>query len=201
MMNQSNSCNSLGMTIDVSIVEALREAKKYFFDHLVEISKERDIELLGELRQDAIFQIAEFFYLLRVCEVTTPDALRRYLDLHNLQMAALALDGERLRRMGLRRERVEKAVFTDSGINSAALHFGEIHPTFDQSSLARLLVEVMSAETCRKAVIAIHRAGLFHRHDIGQVLVTSTGQLETIYAEHVRRLRQQIGNLLAGGGA
>ena len=64
----------------------------------------------------------------------------------------------------------------------------------DQSNLARLLMGVMSTETCRKVVVACAEAGFLERKRTayGTMLVHTTGKLEDIFGRILRELRSRI---------
>jgi hypothetical protein len=66
--------------------------------------------------------------------------------------------------------------------------------TIDQSNLARLLVSVMSTETCRKLVVACAEAGCLRREKTpyGTIVVSSTGVLERIFGDCLREMRLRI---------
>jgi hypothetical protein len=64
----------------------------------------------------------------------------------------------------------------------------------DQSNPARLLMSVMSTETCRKVVVACAEAGFIDRTrtPYGTMLVQSKGTLEDIFGLILRELRSRI---------
>ena len=58
----------------------------------------------------------------------------------------------------------------------------------DQSNLARFVVTLMSAESCRKIVVACEQAGFLQRERTraGATVVISSGIMEAIFARYVR---------------
>ena len=65
---------------DIRTCEALHEAKAVFQDALVEGSAIQDRHFVGQLRQEPVYQIAEFFYLLRAFRLDSEDKIRRYAE-------------------------------------------------------------------------------------------------------------------------
>ena len=64
----------------------------------------------------------------------------------------------------------------------------------DQSDLSRLLIEVMSPETCRKTAVTLTDAGYLERRrsPYQSVLVRSTGTLERIFSGSLRHVRSSL---------
>jgi hypothetical protein len=73
-------------------------------------------------------------------------------------------------------------------------HWRESAGAIDQSNLARLLMSVMSTETCRKVIVACADAGFLARKrtPYGTVLVISNGTLEEIFGGCLRDLRLRM---------
>ncbi|HEY1245709.1 MAG TPA: hypothetical protein VGF29_12865, partial [Hyphomicrobiaceae bacterium] len=94
----------------------------------------------------------------------------------------------------LKEERLLGAIFTADTLPRLIQNWRERPGAFDQSNLARLLTVVMSAETCRKVVVACADAGLLRRErtSYGTIIIVSTGVLEETLAGCVRAARQRI---------
>ena len=178
--------------LDLRFLEALRQAKKEFFDEIAERSNARDDGSLAKLLQESVYQISEFFYLLDAFGVDSEKKIRNYAELHNRHMTTLLEDELKMRRLGLRKDRVSWAMFSDENIMKVVANHAQKPPAFDQSDLARLLVQLMSQETCRATVVALADAGFLirSRSAYQSVLVQSNGSLECIFAGQLRRLRR-----------
>jgi hypothetical protein len=98
-----------------------------------------------------------------------------------------------MRRYGLTPSRIRTAVFEDEHLRKLLANFSGPTPGIDQSDLARLLVTVMSTETCRKLVVAAESAGFLKRSrsPFGAILVVSQGVLEGIYGRTLREARRE----------
>ncbi len=139
--------------MDLRFLEAMRQAKKDFFDDITEHAVVRDDYFLAELRQEPVYQISEFFYLLAAFGVDSEEKIRRYGQLHNQFMSDLLDDRLKMKRLGLREDRIRKATFNEEGIMKLIVNHAHAPPAFDQSDLARFLVLLMSQETCRTTVV------------------------------------------------
>lgn len=176
---------------DIRVCEAVHEARAAFREALVAGSAVQERHFVHRLRQEPVYRMAEFFYLLRAFRLDGEDKIRRYAELHNRHLEALGTDPARMRRLGLTRTRVEKGVFAPESIPKLVENYrggGAI----DQSDLSRLLIEAMSTETCRQTAVTLTRAGYLERRvsPWRSVLVRSTGTMERLFAEslaHVRR--------------
>jgi hypothetical protein len=86
------------------------------------------------------------------------------------------------------------AIFTADTMPRLLQNWRDNPGAIDQSNLARLLVGVMSTETCRKLVIAFAEAGFLKRErtPFGTIIVSSTGLMEHIFGYCVREMRLQI---------
>ena len=77
-------------------------------------------------------------------------------------------------------------------ISHESIEIRSITPA-DQVPLARFLATVMSAETCRKVVVACGVAGFLAREKspYGTMLISSRGSLERILGECIRDARKR----------
>ena len=185
---------------DIRTCEALHEARASFQDALVEGSAVQDRHFVAQLRQEAVHQLAEFFFLLRAFRLDSEDKIRRYATLHNRHLEGLQYDRAKMRRLGLSPTRVRKGLFSPDSIPKLVENYRAGDGAIDQSDLARLLIEVMSPETCRKTAMVLTEAGYLERRrsPYQSVLVRSTGALERIFARHLRHVRS---SLESGDGA
>lgn len=176
---------------DIRTCEALHEAKAAFQDNLAEGSEVQDRHFVGQLRQEPSFQMAEFFFLLRAFRLDSEDKIRHYAELHNEHLQELQLDRDKMRRLGLSPTRVRKGLFSPDSIPKLVENYRSAHAAIDQSDLSRLLIEVMSPETCRKTTVLLTEAGYLERwrSPYQSVLVRSTGKLECIFARCLRHVR------------
>ncbi|MEO0995348.1 MAG: hypothetical protein AAFX62_16275, partial [Pseudomonadota bacterium] len=152
--------------------------------------RDRDGGLLRDyvalLRSDGAGQIAEFFYLIEELGLKDAERFREFLVEHNASMRGYLADPERMRALGLTPQRVEAALFSDEQMSFIKLVSppGQIY--LDQSALGRLLAEAMAPESCRRVAIALAEGGLLLRHQVGHVLISSDGTLESLYRQHLR---------------
>ena len=176
---------------DVRTCEALHEARAAFQDALVEGSVVQEPHFVAQLRQEPAFQLADFFFLLRAFRLDSEEKLRRYAELHNRHLEALGEDRAKMRRLGLSPTRVRRGMFAPESIPKLVENYRSADGAIDQSDLSRLLIEVMSPETCRKTTLVLTEAGYLERRrsPYQSVLVRSTGVLERVFSDHLRHVR------------
>lgn len=176
---------------DVRTCEALHEARAAFQDALVEGSAVREPHFAAQLRQEPAYQLAEFFFLLRAFRLDSEEKLRRYAELHNCHLERLGADRAKMRRLGLSPTRLRRGRFSSESIPKLVENYRTGEGAIDQSDLSRLLIEVMSPETCRKTTLVLTEAGYLERRrsPYQSVLVRSTGALERIFSIHLRHVR------------
>jgi hypothetical protein len=183
------------LTHDLALLESLRWARKEFFDRICDESAVKDEDVLATLRLEATYQLAEFFYLLRARGIATTAQMQTLAELHNQYIVDLTKDAAKVARLGLNRERLLDAMFTADTLPRLLHHWAEATGTLDQSNLARFLAALMSAETCRKALVACDKAGFLERirSPHGAILVRSRGIMEAVFGQCLRELRAHIG--------
>ena len=176
---------------DIRTCEALHEARASFQDALVDRSAVRDRHFVTQLRQESVYQMAEFFFLLQAFRLDGEEKIRRYAELHNQHLEGLQSDRAKMRRLGLSPTRVKKGMFSPDSIPKLVENYRSGDGAIDQSDLSRLLIEVMSPETCRKTAVTLTEAGYLERRrsPYQSVLVRSTGALERIFARSLRHVR------------
>lgn len=182
---------------DIRTCEALHEARASFQDALVEGSAIQDRNFAAQLRQEPVYQMAEFFFLLRAFRLDGEEKIRRYAELHNRHLEELQADRTKMRRLGLSPTRVQKGKFSRDSIPKLVENYRAGDGAIDQSDLSRLLIEVMSPETCRKTAVTLTEAGYLERRrsPYQSVLVRSTGALERIVARSLRHVRSTLVSL------
>ena len=188
---------------DIRTCEVLHEAKAVFQDALVEGSAIQDRHFVAQLRQEPAYQMAEFFYLLRAFHLDDEEKIRRYAELHNQHLEELQADRAKMRRLGLTPQRLQKGMFSPDSIPKLVQNYRGGDGALDQSDLSRLLIEVMSPETCRKTTVLLTEAGYLERHrsPYQSVLVRSTGALEQIFSQCLRHVRSALAGDDAAGSS
>lgn len=182
---------------DLDMIEVFRWYRTIFAERLATASKSQDEEVLATLRIEATYQLAEFYYVLKARGIQTEEHIRALADLHNAYIDDLTNDPAKMSRLGLKKERLLSAIFTSDTLPRLVQNWCERPGAFDQSNLARLLAVVMSAETCRRVVVACADAGLLlrERSSYGTMVIVSTGLIEEILGRCVREARQRIAKI------
>lgn len=188
---------------DLTLLEHLKSGRKAFVEELCSASRAQTEAALSVLRMESTYTIAEFFYLIRAHRIDTAEQLQRLAELHNHYISELTKDKERMTRFGLSTERLLDAIFTGDTMPRLIQQWTERPGAIDQSNLARFLVTLMSAETCRKIVVACEQAGFLHRERTraGAAIVISSGRIEGIFARYARGLRLAIAGKARGNAA
>jgi hypothetical protein len=179
---------------DLEFLETLRWGRKEFADRLCRESKKSTEQVLDVLRLEAAYQFSEFFYLLSARGIETEDDVKRLAELHNQYIVDLTKDAQKMARLGLKLDRLLDAMFTSDTMPRLLQNWREKPGAIDQSNLARMLVSVMSTETCRKLVVACAEAGYLGREKTpyGTIVVSSTGVLERVFGDCLREMRLRI---------
>ena len=182
---------------DLALFEEMFSAKAQFFDEVVENCHEGFTADIGELRQETIYVIAHFFYLLKIFKIASPEKLKSFALAHNQNIQDLLENKEERERLGIQPQRLEGAQFrTDDNLNRLEMNCGPKGIRLSQSDLARFLVEYMSAETCRNGITVLCKAGYLNRSKsaFGAFLITPSGVIEEIFAGYIRSFRQALDN-------
>ncbi|MCW1840031.1 hypothetical protein [Prosthecomicrobium hirschii] len=188
---------------DLDLLEGLLWARATLSERLASASLSRDPDVLDTLRIESMYQFAEFFFLLRARGIEEVEQIEQLADVHNAHIVGLTKDAEKMRRLGLRKQRLLDAMFTSDTLPRLLQNWRDRPGQLDQSNLARFLVTVMSTETARKLAVAAAEGGFLDRakSPYGTVLVRSTGVMEQIFGATVRDLRAKILASRAGSGA
>ena len=179
---------------ELALLENLRWSRKEFVDRICEESQSAKSGVLETLRLEATYQLAEFLFLLRAQRIEDVSDIERLAELHNQYVVDLMKDQQKMKRLGLSRERALDAMFTSDTLPRLLQNWKDSKGAIDQSNLARLLMGVMSTETCRKVVVACAEAGFLKRNKTayGTMLVHTTGRLEDVFGHILRELRSRI---------
>jgi hypothetical protein len=194
MISNDVFANDLAIDADLEVYEAMLWSRLHLLEVLVSESLSRDDSVIDLLRIEPMYQFVEFFYLLKARNIETIEDVGRYVEAHNLYIDMVTRDPDKMRRMGLRKDRLLDAIFTADTLPRLIETWQSRPGTIDQSNLARFLVTQMSSETCRKLIIASSEAGFLHRSKspYGAMLVRSTGVFERIFGNNLRELRERI---------
>ena len=154
----------------------------------------RNESVVEVLRLDTAYQFAEFFYLLKARGLESLSHLARLEAIHSRYIEGLMRDPVKIKRLNLRRSRVEDACFTGETRPRLLQDWKDCPGTIDQSNLARFLFMTMSTETCRKLSVAFAEAGFLtrRRSAYGTTLLRSTGRAEEVFGGCLRALRLRI---------
>jgi len=190
----SKADETAALQADLSFMETLRAMKARFQLLVVGASATDDSGVLLALRQESLFQLAEFLFALQSYGIDSSGKIETLASLHNDHLLSIRDDRERMRRFGLSIDRLESALFTGDNLRKLVANFTMPTAAIDQSDLARFLVTVMSSETCRKLVLASEKAGFVSRarSPFGAVLVHTNGTLEEIYGTVLREARHAV---------
>lgn len=182
---------------DLDMIEIIRWYRMVFAERLAAASMSQDEDVLATLRFEATYQLAEFYYVLKARGIRSEEQIRALAEVHNGYIAELTRDPAKMSRLGLKEERLLSAIFTADTLPRLVQNWRERPGAFDQSNLARLLTVVMSAETCRKVVVACADAGFLKRErtSYGTILIVSTGVIEETLGRCLREARQRIAEL------
>lgn len=179
---------------DLILLDQIQASRKDFLDLLCRESQSVDANVTATLRLESTYQLAQFLYLLKAMDITSEAQIAHFAELHNDYMVTLSNDPARIARYGLTSDRILDAIFTADTLPRLLNHWREQPGTIDQSNLARFLVTLMSAESCRKIIVACEAAGFVARErgPGGTVLIKSLGVLESLYGSCLRSLKHKL---------
>jgi hypothetical protein len=183
-----------GWNAELALLEHLRWSRKEFQERVCTAAQSKKDGTLETLRLEATYQLAEFLFLIRGRHIETEADIQRLAELHNQYIVDLMKDPAKMERMGLNKERALDSMFTSDTLPRLLQNWRDRPGAIDQSNLARLLMSVMSTETCRKVIVACAEAGFIDRTrtPYGTMLVQSKGTLEDIFGSILRDLRSRI---------
>lgn len=161
---------------------------------MCEASKSKDEDVLELLRTESMYDFSEFFYLLKARAIADETEIRAFAELHNSHIVELTKNEPKMRRLGLKTDRLLQAIFTADTLPRLLQNWRDRPGAMDQSNLGRFLVTLMSTETTRKLVVAGGEAGFLVREKTpyGTLLVSSTGIMENVFGSTLREFREQV---------
>jgi hypothetical protein len=179
---------------DLNVIETFRWYRMIFAERLTAASRSQDSDILEMLRLEATYQLAEFYYGLKAHGIESERDVEKLADAHNDYIAGLTNDPAKMRRLGLSKDRLLEAMFTADTRPRLVEIWRQQPGAVDQSNLARLLTVVMSAETCRRVVVACAEAGFLERRDTiyGTKVIVSNGVLEATLGLCLRESRRRV---------
>ena len=182
---------------DFAALDIMSKARLDFERRLCAASASQSEAVFETLRLDRMFEYAQFFFTIAMMGFDGPEDATLLADFHNEHMDRLLRDEADLKRRGITKERLLRAIFTSDVKPRLDLIWREQPGSLDQSNLARFLVAQMSSETTRKFTEACEAAGFVTRrqHPFGAVVVRSTGAMEKAMSEAMRAMRLAINNL------
>ena len=179
---------------DVEVVIAMRSARLAFSDGILAAARTERRDFRQRLKSDSVFQIAEFFFLLKCHGIRTARQVAEFARLHNEHLARVIASPEKLERLDRTRSQVDGASFSEVGIEKLVENFRRKPPSFDQSDLCRFLVTQQSFESCRKSLRVLRDVKLLDETRIayGSKILHSPGTLEQVYRSHVDALCSRL---------
>jgi hypothetical protein len=148
---------------DIAVFENVSLARARFFDDIVANRNKNSRIGARELRQDTVYQLAEFYYLLEVFDIDGADGLTRLGMAHNKKIEELCESEDLHDKLGIQPQRLHDAMFdSDEKFARLQANCGANGVRLSQSDLARFVIEYMSPETCRNVVKVLAESGYLH---------------------------------------
>ena len=176
-----------------------RKARAKLFDDIIAYSEANKNDLGAKerklLRSEEVAQIIELFFVFKERGLLDPEELREFVDRHNSKIEKRLMECDRgYTRDGVPQQRLERAKFSKAHTEQTVfIQQGRENTVFDQRSIGKILVELMSYEHCRKLVVLMAEVGLLVRHETaGCVYVSSNGVPEEIYKGYLHYLIERI---------
>jgi len=189
-------------SLDLICLAAIRQSRADFFDAVEAQAAEAsgadgpaslDREHRKLLRSETVYQIAEFFYVLKFGGLTIPDDLRGFLMRHNADMERLLASCRNgYAEGGLSAQRLKRAIFSLAQIDYVLHESSQGEPRFDQQSLQRIFTQAMSFESCRNLLVVLASYGFLRRWEFNQVIIGSAGLLEPLFKAHLETIAQGV---------
>ena len=207
--DKSKQANSAFLT---DLKELQRHKQIITGDGKASFSLEEKIEILmNPLRSDEVFQIAQFYYELDETDQANPKRMRPFLLRHNAYLAELASDPKKCVAMGIRRDRVEEGILSETEIEKVMFNLKRVdeagpvryRAVFDQTVLAKLFVDIMSIEQNRLNIILLGDFVFLDRYklSLSLVQVISRGVLEDCFRSFLNKLLTDFDVLQRDRGA
>lgn len=171
----------------------MRAQRATFFSGVLSRAREASPVIQSEdvkaLQGEGVEQIAELLFLFRDLDLSDPKRLRAYLARHNSSILEQVRFLEASKRgysdTGVSRDRLEGGIISGDQIEEIVAEAEDGVVRFDQSTFACLLVDVMSAETCRKLLILLSKFGFLKRTGRLNVRIRSNGRLEDLFKDYL----------------
>ncbi|MBR0731684.1 hypothetical protein ABIF64_001736 [Bradyrhizobium japonicum] len=188
---------------------ALREARSQLIDDVVTHARNHAAASQTDLTQEDIdilctggaFEVAEFYYLVDRYNLNDKRNIRAFILHHNADVEECLTNKDKRMSLGLSVQRLKESLFSETQIERVVQSVAEGKLRLSQTDLACLLYQIMSAEKTRRAVLALAKAGLLIRINIGMVLIVSDGTLEKYFERHLRFIVTHLqGSLLSKEG-
>jgi hypothetical protein len=179
---------------ELALLGHIRASRSKFLSDVTSESGSREPDVISLLRSENTYILAEFLFQLRARRIDSSEKLEALVGAHNEFMARLAKDPILADRLGLNRDHILDAIITGEVLPRLRTYWSEYGAAIDQSTLARFLITLMSAETCRKVIVASEKAGFLDRvkKPGGTILVVSHGRLEEMFGDHLTSLLSAI---------
>ena len=198
-----DGAQSIELSSELIILMAIRQGRADFFDHVIEhaetMCKAQQSGILDPedrklLRSDIIAQIAELFFVMKEAGVSSPAALDAYLRRHNDEIKKSISECKRgYNRFGISKVRLESSLFSEGQIKFNIHESSNGSITFDQRSIAKLLCEAMSFESCRTALLILAKFNLINRYEFDKVvLIRPNGVIERMFRNHLATINKMI---------
>lgn len=185
--------SSVEIEADISMFEEMFAAKVSFYDEMVGNRDAESAVAIAGLRQETIYEIAQFYYFIKVFGIDSGENLRVFALSHNANIKDLLDNGSDQDRLGISKKRLNDALFdSDVMLDRLETACGEGPVKMSQSDLARFLVEHMSTETCRAGVKVLSDAGYLRlsKSPFGAVLIQTNGTMEQVFGSYIRTFRR-----------
>lgn len=175
-----------------SLIERLHKGRLAFLNHIATNIDEKSYKIAVGLSSGAGFIIAEFFYLLELNGLRSPEGILALGEAHNAALDALAEDDSKKKRLDRNAGHIKSARFSPKGLKKLVENFKHRPPSFDQSDLSRLLAIQLSVENCRRVIKAMVDLELLESWEspYGSVIVYSPGVLETAYGLYLNEIME-----------
>src|SRR5579871_435369 len=85
---------------DLALVEHVSWARKSFAERICAASRSAEADVLATLRLEAMYEFANFYFLLRALKIETDEQLSRLAEMHNAYIVELTKDKAKMERMG-----------------------------------------------------------------------------------------------------
>ena len=182
---------------DFAALEHMRRARMNFGDRICAASADRTEDLLETLRQESMFEFAEFYFAIKAMDLCGADDIALLAEMHNDRIEGLLRNAAVMRQRKLTEKRLLDAIFSSDTRPRLEHYWRETPGALDQSNLARFLLPQMSAETSRQLAVAAETAGFLIRRDTlyGTKVVVSTGVMENVFGQCMREMREAIAKL------